>query len=370
MIMRHSVLPVWTVFLAIAMLLSACRTIPDNVSTDGITITDSLDRKVILPAPPERIIIAGKANFMINDAVYLFSQAPDKVIGLTQAQQASQQFIALLDPGYIEKARFTLNSSAEEIAAAQPDLVLLKKLMQETLGQGLEQLNIPVIYLDLETPEQYQHDIAILGQIFDDPARADEIWLYYETLLDTLQTTLKDIPDQDRPTVLIIQYNSSGGEEAFQIPPSAWIQTQMAELAGGKPVWEEAAQGNWAVVNLEQIAAWDPQQIYILSYFENPENVVSALKNDQTWQQLSAVKNELLYGFPKDFYSWDQPDTRWGLGLTWLAYHIQPTLFADFDISHTFYQFYGELYGLDSASIEQHIIPLLQGERMTDDSGE
>ena len=108
-----------------------------------------------------------------------------------------------MDADYEEKARFTLNSSAEEIAASQPDLVLLKSFMKETLGDSLEQLNIPVAYLDLETPEQYKRDITMLGQIFDDPQRADEIWLYYQTLLDTLQQPLEEVPAKDRPAVLI-----------------------------------------------------------------------------------------------------------------------------------------------------------------------
>ena len=258
-----------------------------------------------------------------------FRQAPERVIGLTQAKQGTLQFIALLDADFEEKARFTLTSSAEEIAAAQPDLVLLKSLMQETLGNNLEQLNIPVVYLDLETPEQYERDIAMLGQVFADQARADAIWAYYQTLLDTLREGIKDIPTSDRPSVLVVQYNSSGGTDAFQVPPATWIQTQMVELSGGTPVWKEAAEGNWAVVNFEQIAAWNPQQIYVLSYFENPETIVNTLKNDPKWQQLAAVQNGMLHGFPTDFYSWDQPDTRWSLGLTWLARNIHAAHFTE-----------------------------------------
>lgn len=368
--MRQTAIHICIILVIIAIPFTACKTSPVNVPADAVTITDSLGRSVTLLAPPERIIIAGKANFMINDAVYLFPQAPDRVIGLTQARQGTLQFIALLDTDYEEKARFTLTSSAEEIAAAQPDLVLLKSLMQETLGNSLEQLNIPVAYVDLETPEQYQRDIAMLGQVFADQARADEILRYYQTLLDTLQDGIQDLPATDRPQVLLVQYSSSGGSEAFQVPPATWIQTQMVELAGGTPVWREAAKGNWAVVNFEQIAAWNPQQIYVLSYFEDPEVIVNGLKSDPKWQQLAAVQNDTLYGFPKDFYSWDQPDTRWSLGLTWLARHIQTAHFPDLDISRAFYQFYGELYGLDIETVNQHIVPLVQGESITENATE
>ncbi|TFG70427.1 MAG: ABC transporter substrate-binding protein [Anaerolineales bacterium] len=367
--MRQKAMQICLIFF-ILLLSAACSPSPLPVPTKSITISDSLCRSVVLPAPPERIIIAGKANFMINDAVYLFRQAPDRIIGLTQARQGTLQFTALLDADFEEKARFTLTSSVEEIAAAQPDLVLLKSLMQETLGNNLEQLDIPVVYLDLETPEQYKRDIAMLGQIFADQARADEIWAYYQTLLDMLREGIKDIPTSDRPSVLVVQYNSSGGTDAFQVPPATWIQTQMVELSGGTPVWKEAAEGNWAVVNFEQIAAWNPQQIYVLSYFENPETIINTLKADPKWQQLAVVQNAMLYGFPTDFYSWDQPDTRWSLGLTWLARNINAAHFPDLDISRAFYQFYGELYGLDTQTINQDIIPLVQGVNIAENTAE
>lgn len=351
--------------ISLALLFTACSQMPAGQSDNALSIVDSLGRAVNLPAVPERIIIAGKANFMINDAVYLFPQAPERVLGLTQARQTETQFVSLLDKDYADKARYTITSNAEEIASAQPDLVLLKVVMKDSLGQELEQLNIPVIYLNLETPEQYKTDIAILGEIFDDPARATKIWQSYQTLLDTLQQGLQGVPENDSPDVLLMQYSSSGGEEAFQVPPVTWIQTQMVELAGGKPVWGEASEGNWAVINFEQIAAWNPDQIYVLSYFENPDGVVDNLKADSKWQELSAVKNDLIFGFPKDFYSWDQPDARWFLGLTWLAQHVHPELFGDVDISQAFYSFYTDLYNLDTATVNQHILPLVQGVEIT-----
>ena len=53
----------------------------------------------------------------------------------------------------------------------------------------------------------------------------------------------------------------------------------MVELAGGVPVWTAAVQGGgWAVVNLEQIAAWNPDQIYVINYFGSAVDVVAQLR--------------------------------------------------------------------------------------------
>ena len=66
-----------------------------------------------------------------------------------------------------------------------------------------------------------------------------------------------------------------------------------------------------------------------------------------------------LYPFASDLYSWDQPDARWGLGLLWLAQHIQPERFADVDMQAEVYHFFGELYGLDRSVIDAQLMPLI-----------
>ena len=52
----------------------------------------------------------------------------------------------------------------------------------------------------------------------------------------------------------------------------------MVEIAGGEPVWADASLGQgWTQVTLEQIAAWDADQIYVASYFKDPSEVVAGL---------------------------------------------------------------------------------------------
>ncbi|HMR67201.1 MAG TPA: ABC transporter substrate-binding protein, partial [Anaerolineae bacterium] len=116
------------------------------------------------------------------------------------------------------------------------------------------------------------------------------------------------------------------------------------------------------VVNLEQIAAWNPDQIYVVSYFTNPAETVAQLKADATWQQLQAVQNNQIYGFPNDYVSWDQPDPRWILGLQWLATKIQPEQAAGIDMRQAFNDFYTQMYGLDQATIEAEVGPQLKGD--------
>lgn len=335
----------------------------EPTNNNGITVTDALGRTVSWEAPPERIVIAGKANFFLNDAVYLFPQAPERVVALTSAQQTTAPFLALLDPDYAEKVIFTPESTAEEIATAQPDVVLLKRFMRESVGEPLETLGIPVVYLDLETPEQYQRDISVLGAVFGAPKRAQDVWDIYEAKMAAVEEGLADLDPADRPTLLLLQYNSRGAEIALEVPPAGYIQTAMARIVQADTLWLNATSGGgWSVVNLEQIATWNPDKIVIISYFDPVDEVVARLTGDPNWQGLAAVQNGEVYGFPVEYYSWDQPDTRWILGLTWLAKTVHPEQFSDLDMGEEIFEFYSDLYGLGADTVEAEIFPLLQGD--------
>jgi len=97
------------------------------------------------------------------------------------------------------------------------------------------------------------------------------------------------------------------------------------KAGGGTPAWLDASTPDgWAVVTLEQIAAWNPDMIFLIDYSGNADKDAAQLKTDAQWSALNAVKTAHLYAFPSDFLSWDQPDPRWTLGLSWLASKSNP----------------------------------------------
>jgi iron complex transport system substrate-binding protein len=141
------------------------------------------------------------------------------------------------------------------------------------------------------------------------------------------------------------------------------MQTRLVEMAGGAPVWADANPGKgWTQVSLEQVAAWDADHIFVISYSQDAAKVVATLKNDPQWQALRAMQDGRLHAFPGDLYSWDQPDTRWTLGLTWLAGRLHPERFPNLDIVGEALQFYQTLYGLDQAFFDQHIRTTFKGD--------
>lgn len=336
---------------------------PPQPAEQTRTISDGLGRSVTVPLNPQRIVLAGNATLMVADAFYVFETAPERIVGVTRIGQARGNFLPAIDAAYADKAVLERNTGPEQIAALNPDVVVMKSFMKERLGDGVEQLGLPVMYVDFETPEQYGRDLAIIGELLQESARADQVARYYRDVVDAVSARTRDLDGQARPGVLFLYASPTGSEIAYNVPPESWIQTTMVELAGGRAVWKEANPGSgWFTVGFEQIAAWDPEKIVLVAYRDNPGEIRDRLREQPVWQSLSAVQSDEFHALPADFYSWDQPDTRWALGLQWLATVIQPELFDDIDLTQVVYGFFEFLYDMDRAQTDDLILNDLWGD--------
>ena len=324
------------------------------------TVTDALGREVEIPDHPQRIVTAGRAVLMIVNAIYLFPGAGDRVIGVGRIDQGTGNFLAEIDPGYDAKHVLERNVGPEQIAGLNPDLVILKSQMQNELGAGLERLRIPVVYVDLETPEQYQHDLLVLGEVLGQTARGEELARFYARETDRVVRRVAEAAD--RPRTLFLYADLAGGERVFNVPPEGWIQTTLVTLAGGDPVWLGEGQGSrWIRVGLEQIASWDPDVITLVAYRQDAQALRDSLLASTTWAPLPAVRNAQLHAFPADHVSWDQPDVRWILGLRWLAHTLHPERFAPSELVEFIYEFYSFAYGMSRIETDDVIFAVLEG---------
>lgn len=335
---------------------------PANEESQPFVVTDALGREITFDKIPTRIALVGKALFMVADAIYLFPEAGDRIVAIGSTNQGGANFLPIVDDQFENKIMLESEVGPEQIAAVQPDCVILKSSNAEKLGTPLEILGIPVVYLDFETPEQYQRDLNTLGQLFNNPERAQYLINYYENQFDEINSVTSTLSEAQKPRTLLLYYSEKDGSVAFNVPPIRWMQTIQVEAAGGNPVWKDAnPTDGWTKVTLEQIAAWNPEVILVVAYTGPATDIVEELKLDPQWQQLEAVKNGRLYAYARDIYSWDQPDTRWILGTSWLATVLHPELFPDMDIISRTKNFYQDLYAIDQNRFEEKIEPMLQG---------
>jgi iron complex transport system substrate-binding protein len=327
------------------------------------TVVDALGRTVEVPEDPRRIVAAGNAVLMIADALYLFPGASDRIVGIGRINQGKGNFLAALDPDYGEKAVLERNVGPEQIAGLSPDVVIIKSFLRERLGDGIERLGIPVVYVDLETPEQYQRDLVLLGDVLGQPARGRELADYYERETDRARRAVETAIEggAKRPATLFLYADVTGGETVFNVPPRGWIQTTLVEVAGGHPVWLDGVTGGgWTRVGLEQIAAWNPEVITLVAYRQDVSAVHASLLDNPAASRLAAVANRRFHVFPLDFYSWDQPDVRWILGLKWLAQTLHPDA-LDIDVVQETYDFFDFAYDMDRDEVNEIIVPHLEG---------
>ncbi len=343
-------------FLLLAGILISCT--GPRVGTTEIYFIDALGNEVGFSDLPDRIVIAGKQTPMLANFAYLFDGAPDKVVAIENRSQSSNAFLSLIDPGFVNKLTIEKGAGAEQISPSQPEAVLLKTTMKEQIGDQLDTIGIPPVYVSLETIDEIYRDIRVFGSLMDEPQKAEDIIGFYnrsKESIDTMVSTVKRFP-----RVLLLQIDQSEGGFAYKVPASSWLQTVMVDELHADPVWkEDTVGGGWMEVNLEQIISWQPEVVIVINYQGKSPEIIQRLGKDSVWQEFVQNNSVDIKPFGYDFQSWDQPDPRWILGYVNLAHLLHPETVHSDVVINLVREFYKELYGLELDFVDAEIIPLI-----------
>lgn len=335
--------------------------IPEAI-TFPMTLTDAAGRDIVFSELPKRIIVIGRGPFMTLHTMYMFPEAGSVIVGYENRASTVKDFITLVNPVSADIVELGTNPSLEPIAALKPDLVIKKGDSLDAMGELLMKAGIPLFYMGLETPERFFNDVSNLGKILGNPGRSREIIDYFQSRLNLFSERVSHLSEADKPGILVLHYDGRGSHAAMRVAPENWMQTIQVEYTGGLPVWlsESLSPGGWSIVNFEQIAAWNPDIIYIIFPFSvNPETVLSELKTNSLWKRLKALETGNLRAFPSDIIGWDTPEPRWLLGMTWMAVNTHPALFADIDMNKEIDSFFTTLYRIDKSVIDTRIRPTI-----------
>ncbi len=321
------------------------------------TAVDALGRTVTISGEINRVMVVGRAAVMPADALYLFPAAMEMEVLLAKTDQGLGDFFDLIRPDSEHDYRLGQQVGAEEILAHKPDLVLTKANNYDSIVKLLEPFSVPMFVMDLEDADSWKQEIVQLGILLNDTETPQRIIAGFEMRERLVDAQIADLPEEQRPRVLIMQAAAADGVTAFSVSPRNWIQSKLTQRAGGNPVWlEDSPDSNaWRKVSFEQIAAWQPEKIIIISYKSSAEPFLQTIRTHAQWQNLDAVKNGSVVAAPADVLNYFQSDSRWILALQWLAAELHPDRFPDFSMEQEIRSFYREFYGIAEHTIQQLI---------------
>lgn len=303
-----------------------------SVQPGPITVTDQAGREVTLDAPAEKIV---SCYYLVTASLLTLGQK-DKIVGI-EMKADSRELYKLAAPEFLELPGVGSGkeTNIEAIAALEPDLVLLPSKQVEA-ADTLAGLGIPTAVVEPETYEAFNGLIELLGALCGCEDKAAELTACYDGVVQRVTALTAEA---EKPSVYLC-----GEASWLRACTGGMYQREMIEMAGGTCVSAELPGAKWADISAEQLAAWNPEVIFSVSYAEYS---LDDIRNDAALSGLGAVKEDKLYTVPSEIEAWDYPQPSSILGLLWMAHILHPELVTEDDYVKEAQQFYQTYFGLE-----------------------
>lgn len=298
-----------------------------------LTVTDQIGRTVTIEGPVDSIV----SSYYISTAITIALGEEEQLKGI-EMKADTRELYKLAAPKLLELPAVGSGKgiNIEEIANIKPDVVILPKKLKDNVEQ-LEALKIPVIVVDPENLEDYMDCVTLLGKVFDQEERANELLTYYNEKIDEITRLTKDV--SDKPKVYL-----GAGSSYLSTCTSKMYQNDLIDMAGGINVSSSLEDGYWAQVSAEHIMSWNPDYIFAVNYAEYS---IDDIKKDSKLQTVNAVKNENIYLFPSEIEPWDYPTPSSVLGILWLTHVLHADLYTKEDYVKEAKEFYQRFFDID-----------------------
>lgn len=267
--------------------------------------------------------------------------------------------------------------SYETLCSLDPDLVIIRfggsflscdeEVSQKAI-QTIESLGIPLIVLyspncyENSDPTAISDEIDIIGQIFGMGGETERIASYIESQQEMIIERTEDIPDEDKPTVLV--FGLSPKHRTETTAGIAWglktTESYMVEnIVNAKNAFRSDV-GSYDTVGTEQLLAMDPDVIVLATagHYAVPDELYEApyCKN---LRELSAVKSQRMLSLPYTPHNTARR-LEYPVDLMVIAKAAYPEQFADIDLGDWLLTFYQELYCVDEdTAIQQRSAQLM-----------
>jgi iron complex transport system substrate-binding protein len=322
-------------FLVSSLILLAGCSYRHARESETITVTDQLGRIVTVPRRMTRIAalhhFGGKIIFALKQQRRLVEQS---IYG-KEAQaltSVDREFAAM------PKTQDSHTINYETLIALRPQCAFVYASFSKTDMEYLENAGVKVIAVRGEKLEESYDAVRLIAKVLDCPENGEDYVSYCRRLVSMVQDRLKDIPPNERLKVIF-----TGPKSIYTIATGEMLQTQMLEKAGAVNLGS-SLKGFWSDVSAEQIAAWNPDVMFIGSLLTTSYGLDEVMKNSQ-FQSIKALNNKKVYAFPSNIGWWDYPAPQCVLGIVWTAKMLYPDRFRDVDIIKIADDFYSRYVG-------------------------
>ncbi|WP_425806229.1 ABC transporter substrate-binding protein [Desulfitobacterium sp. Sab5] len=308
-----------------------------KIAGETIQVTDSIGRKVNVPAKVERVA-----------CLYAFSGHVATMLG------KSENIVAVVDglkrdvlltdiAPEIKNAAVPTNGgiiNIEELLKAKPDLVFISGDTAANEGE-IEKLNkskLPYLVVDYKNIKEQQYTIEMIGKVLGAEDKAKKYNDYYQAAIDRVQAKVKDIPIEDRVKVYHSVNEAARTDTKDSLPADWLLQAGAYNVSLNEKL--KVVEGNKYFASLEQILLWNPQVILV-----NEAGVTDYILGNSQWSSIDAVKNKKVYQMPNGISRWGHPGSlETPLAILWTAKTLYPDRFSDIDVTKEAKDFYKEFF--------------------------
>jgi len=327
-------------------------------------VTDTDGQKITLQQEPKRVVLQDGRDILTLALLDRENPFNRLVAWNNNLQKTDPQTVELLakkwqsdlqkipDMGFNDKGEV----NTEVVIAQKPDLLIAQLRAKPALeGSGvvsrLKDANIPILYIDtfLHPIENTTTSIDMLGLVLNKEKEAKEYTDFYQARLSDIQQATAKI--QNKPRVFIEAKAGANGSDSccFTHNNAGW--GGLVQAIGADNIGSQFLPGASGTVSLEQVITTTPD-VYIVtgSRWVNKNNIAAPfgygvtkeenqrgferLKNRTGFSQISAVKNNRLYGVYHNFYN--HPYNI--VGMEYLAKFIYPEQFTSLKPEETYNQ--------------------------------
>ncbi len=252
-----------------------------------LQVTDSLNRIVMIPREPERIVSIAPS---ITEILFMIG-AGDKVVGIDAFSNYPPIIEEMKKNGSIAVVGGFSTISIDKVVALKPDLVVGVGGIQAKTLYTLSQLGITTLCLNDETVSDIVNDILLLGRITSHTNEALNLASQIRENLTQLYSVVRQ-KNESVPTILYVVWTNP----VYAAGGSSWVN-DLIEIAGAKNALSNTTTA-WPMIGWEQVVALNPDIIIFTEHaggLTNAKQALEWLKSQPYGSDLKAVKTSRIY---------------------------------------------------------------------------